>query len=103
MAVLGSVACDHLVVSVISQKRKIHFENMSTWFNQPQNSMTLLDLLFSRYTHVLHVFLYEFVFTDNTRKSQAKLTKTNKKYTKLYENNIRPFQRILDCQLLECL
>ena len=67
MAVLGSVACDHLIVSVISQEGKIHFKNMSTWFNQSQDSVTLLDLLFSVKSHVLHVLVYQIVLSNDTK------------------------------------
>ena len=67
VTVLSSEACDHLISSIISVKRKVDLENMGAGFYQPQDSVTLLDLLFSVESHVLHVLVYQIVFSNNTK------------------------------------
>ena len=67
VTVLSSKACDHLISSIISVKRKVDLENMGAGFYQPQDSVTLLDLLFPVESHVLHVLVYQIVLSNDTK------------------------------------
>ena len=103
MTVLSSEACDHLIGSIISVKRKVDLENMSAGFYQPQDSVTLLDLLFSVESHVLHVLVYQIVLSNDTKimitvRFRSKVFNST---TMLCGSSTPPSQRSQDCLLLE--
>ena len=56
-----------MLPSVISQQRKVDLQNMGTRLNELQDAMTLLNLFFARYPHILHVFVNQFILRNNTK------------------------------------
>merc|ERR1719420_1427640 len=63
MRMLCSIAIDHLITSIISLEREVHLQDMGAWFNNLENAMSFLSLLFSGRSHVLHIIINEFVFS----------------------------------------
>ena len=66
MAVLGSVAVDHLIAAIVSQQGKVHLQNVGAWLDDLQDTVSLLHLLLPGGSHVLHVQVNKPVLGQNT-------------------------------------
>ena len=80
MAVLGSVASDHLVGAVVSLQREVHLEDVRAGLYQPEYPVTLGHLLFPGNPLVLHVVvnqsvLHQHAETHNSRRKVSSVVK----------------------------
>ena len=61
VGVLSPIPIDHLVGTVVSEKRKVDLEHVSARLNDLEDAVCLLDLLLPGGPHSLHVLVDKYV------------------------------------------
>ena len=66
LAVLGTVASDHFIFSIVSIEWERDFQDMATWLDDVEQTFDLLTLLFGAHSRCLPV-LNQFLLQDFAR------------------------------------
>ena len=85
MAVLSSVASDHLEGAVVSLQGEVHLQNVRAGLYQSEDPVTLGHLLVPGNPHVLHMVINQCVLHQHAETKQIRKEKYN------YKSNLRLF------------